>query len=52
MSELRIAPRSAVAIADTHLLHVARMDPVPAEGRAASLFGRLRRRLARGMHRA
>ena len=45
-STLRIAPRSAVALADAQLLRVARTDPVPVRGDRASLVDRLRRRLA------
>ena len=51
-STLRIAPRSAVAMADVDLLRVARTDPVPARGDRASLVDRLRRRLAPGARRA
>jgi hypothetical protein len=50
-STLRIAPRSAVATADVHLLRAARTDPVPAHGVGASLVDRLRRRLAPGARR-
>ncbi len=45
MSEttLRIAPRSAVAIADLHLLRVARTEPRPADAGRLSIADRLRR---------
>ncbi len=50
MSEttFRIAPRSAVAIADKHLLRAARTDATPADREGPSLVDRLRRRLAPG----
>jgi hypothetical protein len=51
-STLRIAPRSAVALADVQLLRVARTDPVPVHGDRASLVDRLRRRLAPDPRRA
>jgi hypothetical protein len=47
-STFRIAPRSAVAVADLHLLRVARTEPVTADGGRTSLIDRLRRRLAVG----
>jgi hypothetical protein len=50
-STLRIAPRSAVAIADQHLLRVARTEGSPADAQATSLVDRLRRRLAARAHR-
>jgi hypothetical protein len=43
-STLRIAPRSAVAVADLHLLRVARTEPRQADGRQASLVDRIRGR--------
>jgi hypothetical protein len=49
---LRIAPRSAVALADHVLLRAARTDPAPAERGATSLVERLRRRLEPGARRA
>ena len=50
-STLRIAPRSAVAIADHDLLRAARTDPAPAEREATSLVARLRRHLEAGSRR-
>src|SRR4051812_37513077 len=44
-TSLRIAPRSAVAIADTDLLRAARTQPVPEDRPASSLVERLRLRL-------
>ena len=44
-SPLRIAPRSAVANADLHLLRVARTDLVASERPAGSLVDRVRARL-------
>jgi len=40
---LRIAPRSAVAIADIDLLRVARTQPAPVDRGVPSLVERLRR---------
>jgi hypothetical protein len=42
-SLLRIAPRSAVALADVDLLRAARTQPTPADGARSSLVDRLRR---------
>jgi hypothetical protein len=44
-TSLRIAPRSAVAIADTDLLRVARTQPIPENAAPRSLVDRLRLRL-------
>jgi len=49
---LRIAPRSAVAMADQHLLRAARTDPAPADRQGSSLVDRLRRRLVAGSRQA
>jgi hypothetical protein len=51
-STLRIAPRSAVALADQVLLRAARTDPAPADRGVTSLVERLRRRLEPGPRRS
>ena len=50
-STLRIAPRSAVASADQHLLRAARTESSPADREGATLVDRLRRRLGAGARR-
>jgi hypothetical protein len=50
-STLRIAPRSAVALADQVLLRAARTEPAPADHGAMALVARLRRRFHPGSRR-